>query len=146
MPQLEIAQAFIDEMVAHSGQDDPNECCGVLLGEAGRVVAIRRVTNAEASPFRYNMDTQEFFKVYKESEEKGWDMWGFYHSHTHSQAYPSQTDRNLAAWPGSYYLIVSLEDKETPVVRAYSITDDAVEEHEIHAVDGVSASRETGAS
>ena len=145
MAVLEIAQGYINGMIAHSRQEDPNECCGVLLGEGGQVVAIRRVTNSEASPFRYNMDTQEFFKVYKESEEKGWDMWGFYHSHTSSRAYPSQTDRNLAAWPGSYYLIVSLEDKEAPVVRAYSIADDTVEEHEIRAVDGLRAPQEAGA-
>jgi proteasome lid subunit RPN8/RPN11 len=131
---VEIGTSFIDEMIAHSRQDDPDECCGVLLSKNGKVVALRRVTNIEHSPYRYNMDPQEFFKVYKEAEEKGWDMWGFYHSHTHTQAYPSQTDRNLAAWTESYYLIVSLENKEKPVVRAFRIKDDQVEEHELRVV------------
>ena len=77
------------------------------------------------------MDPQEFFKVYQEAEEKGWDLWGFYHSHTHTQAYPSQTDRNLAAWSESYYLIVSLENQEKSVVRAFSIVDDEVTEEDL---------------
>ena len=135
MATLEITREFIDEMIAHARQDDPNECCGVLLGKDGHVVALRRVTNAEASPFRYNMDPREFYTVYKESEEQGWDMWGFYHSHTRTQAFPSQTDRNLAAWRDSYYLIVSLENKDAPVVRAFTITDDDVEEHELRVTE-----------
>ena len=132
---IEIARKFVDEMIAHSRQDDPDECCGVLLGENGRIVAIRRVTNVEHSPYRYNMDPNEFYQVYHEAEDKGWEMWGFYHSHTHTQAYPSQTDRNRAVesgWLDPYYLVVSLEDKENPVVRAFRITDDDVEEEELH--------------
>jgi len=131
---VELAQRFIDEMVSHARQDDPNECCGVLLSKDGKVVALRRVTNAEHSPYRYNMDPQEFYRAYQEAEKNKWDMWGFYHSHTHTQAYPSQTDRNLASWPDSYYLVVSLQDKAKPVVRAFRILNGNVEEHEIKLV------------
>ncbi len=135
MATLEITRQFVDEMIDHARQDAPNECCGVLLGQDGQVIAIRRVTNAEASPFRYNMDPREFYTIYKESEERSWEMWGFYHSHTHTQAFPSQTDRNLAAWQDSYYLIVSLENEAAPIIRAFSITDEDVEEHEIHVTE-----------
>jgi proteasome lid subunit RPN8/RPN11 len=138
---IELEKRFIDEMVAHSREDDPDECCGVLLAEGGAVTTLRRVTNTEHSPYRYNMDTQEFFKVYQESENNGWELWGFYHSHTHTQAYPSQTDRNLAAWSDSYYLIVSLEDKENPVVRAFSILDNEVTEQELTVTDGNDGNR-----
>lgn len=133
---IEVAKRFVDEMIAHAREDDPDECCGALLGENDTVVALRRVTNTEHSPYRYNMDPQEFFKVYQEAEEQGWGLWGFYHSHTHTQAYPSQTDRNLAAWSESYYLIVSLEDKEKPVVRAFSIVDDEVTEEDLVVTGG----------
>ena len=132
---IEIGRRFIDEMIAHSNEDDPDECCGVLLSAADKIVALRRVENTEHSPYRYNMHPQEFFKVYQEAEDNGWEMWGFYHSHTHTQAYPSQTDRNLAAWEDSYYLIVSLEDKERPHVRGFRILNDEVTEHEIHITD-----------
>ncbi|MBI4235912.1 MAG: M67 family metallopeptidase [Chloroflexi bacterium] len=131
-----LEQRFTDEIVAHARAEDPNECCGVLLGQDGRVVALRRVPNAEQSPYRYNMDPQEFYRVYKEAERNGWEMWGFYHSHTHTQAYPSQTDRNLASWPDSYYLIVSLADKAKPILRAFRILNGSVEEHDIRATSG----------
>ena len=133
---IELEQRFVDEMMAHSREDDPNECCGVLVAKDDAVIALRRVTNTEHSPYRYNMDPQEFFRVYQEAENNGWDLWGFYHSHTHTQAYPSQTDRNLAAWSDSYYLIVSLENKTDPVIRAFRIVDDEVTEHDWRVKDG----------
>ena len=117
--KISLEQRFLDEMIAHAREEEPNECCGVLAGKDGRVVRLYRVTNSEQNPYRYNMDPREFLRVYREIEDNGWEMTGLYHSHTHNQAYPSQTDRNLASWPDSYYLIVSLEDKERPVVRAF---------------------------
>ena len=56
---------------------------------------------------------------------------GIFHTHTHSEAYPSKTDRERALWPegtqasfpDSYYLIMSLSDREKPVLRAFTITD-----------------------
>ena len=51
-----------------------------------------------------------------------------YHSHTHTEAYPSATDIRLAAWPEAYYLIVSLENKADPVLRAFHIQDGEVTE------------------
>ena len=131
--KISLEQRFLDEMIAHAREEEPNECCGVLAGKDGRVVRLYRVTNSEQNPYRYNMDPREFLRVYREIEDNGWEMTGLYHSHTHSQAYPSQTDRNLASWPDSYYLIVSLEDKERPVVRAFIITDGAVDEQEVQA-------------
>ena len=141
---IELEQRFADEMIAHSREDAPDECCGVLLAADGAVIALRRVTNTEHSPYRYNMDPQEFFHVYQEAEENGWELWGFYHSHTHTQAYPSQTDRNLAAWSDSYYLIVSLEDSENPVIRAFSIADGEVTEHDLSVKNGGTAETSMG--
>ena len=57
-----------------------------------------------------------------------------YHSHTASEAYPSPTDVRLAFWPEAYYLLVSLADAASPVVRAFRILDGAVKEEEIAPV------------
>ena len=45
MASLKIPRQFVDEMIAHAQQDDPNECCGILIGENGAVISTRRVTN-----------------------------------------------------------------------------------------------------
>ncbi|MBI4329249.1 MAG: M67 family metallopeptidase [Chloroflexi bacterium] len=129
---ITLPRRFADEIIAHARGEEPNECCGVLAGRDGVVTKVYRVTNAEHSPYRYNMDSREFFQVMRDVEKSGWEMWGFYHSHTHTPAYPSQTDRNLASWPDSYYLILSLEDKQAPVLRAFRIINGGdVAEHPI---------------
>ncbi len=61
-------------------------------------------------------------------------MLAIYHSHTHTEAYPSPTDVSLAAWPEAYYLIVSLADEANPVLRAFRIQDGQVSEEELEVV------------
>ena len=123
-----LERKFADEIVSHAREEDPNECCGILAGRDGRVARLYRAVNAEASPYRYNVDPKDLLRIYKECEAQGWDFVAIYHSHTHTEAYPSATDVRLAAWPDSLYLIVSLADKANPVLRAFRIQDGAIRE------------------
>ncbi|MCH8206121.1 MAG: M67 family metallopeptidase [Chloroflexi bacterium] len=121
---LSIAKEFAEEMVAHAKREDPNECCGILAGKDGTVHHLYRITNTTLSPYRYLMDPQEFLNADKDSERNGWDFLAFYHSHTHGPAYPSPTDVRMAlesGWLDLYYVLVSLEDKEEPDLRAFHI-------------------------
>jgi len=137
---LEIEKQYVDQMVAHALEDNPDECCGILAGPNGKVVHLYRMTNTEHSPYRYNMDAKELFLTYREIEDKKWDLVAIYHSHTHSPAYPSTTDIRLATWPEAYYILVSLMDQydldEQPPpylrgIRAFKISDGHVMEEEI---------------
>jgi [CysO sulfur-carrier protein]-S-L-cysteine hydrolase len=121
---MRIAQALIDEMVAHAREDLPNECCGLVGGLDGEATEVIRVENAAASPLRYEMDPKEQYDAYTAIEGNGHELLAIYHSHTKSAAYPSQTDVNQAvAWPDQVYLIVSLEDAEAPDVKGYLLKD-----------------------
>ena len=134
-------KSYIDQMVAHALEDDPNECCGMLAGSGGIATKLYRMTNTAASPYRYNMDPLELLTGERERDDNGWELIVIYHSHTHSPAYPSDTDVRMATWPdgksiwpGTYYILVSLEDHDNPDVRAYSITDGVITEEEIRVV------------
>jgi len=128
-----LPRSFADEMVAHALAEDPNECCGIIAGIDGQAMKVYRITNAERSPFRYNMEPRELFHAYRDLEDRGWTILAFYHSHTHSEAYPSATDVRLALanWPEPYYLLVSLMDRRHPVIRAFTIAPDGVAEEEL---------------
>ena len=130
---LTLPQAFIDEMIAHALEDAPNECCGIIAGQDRRAVKLFRAQNSEASPYRYNVDPKELFRIYRECDENGWEFIVIYHSHTASEAYPSATDVRLAFWPETHYVLVSLIDRENPVVRAFRIEDGRVSEEELAA-------------
>ena len=130
---LALPRSFADEMIAHALEEDPNECCGMVAGKDGQAVKLYRITNAEYSPNRYNMDPRELYLAYREIEDSGWEILAIYHSHTHSEAYPSPTDVRmaLANWPDPFYVLVSLMDKQSPAIRAFTIAEDAITEHEL---------------
>ena len=131
---LYITRAFAEEMITHALKDDPNECCGILSGADGIVTNLYRITNTSASPFRYQMDPREQYQADLDSEKNGWEILAFYHSHTHSEAYPSPTDIRLAlesGWLNVTYVLESLEHRDSPEIRAFHITEsgEVVEEN-----------------
>ncbi len=125
---------FVQEMMAHAWAEAPNECCGILAGPPGEVTAHYRTANASASPVRYSIDPREVLRIAQEVDDKDWEMLAFYHSHTHTQAYPSATDIQLAFWPDSLYLILSLTDPQQPVIRGFYLRDGQVAEEELEIV------------
>ncbi|MCK9486654.1 MAG: M67 family metallopeptidase [Dehalococcoidia bacterium] len=127
-----ISQAIVDEMVAHAREDLPDEACGMLHARGGEVTAAHRIRNVAASPYRYEMDPLQMLKLERGREESGETLFAIYHSHVASKAYPSPTDVRMAffppgeldqepMFPGTYYILVSLEHEEADV-RAYLIT------------------------
>src|SRR4029453_4390511 len=132
---LSLPQSFIDEMVAHAQEDAPNECCGIIAGQNGPAAKLFRAKNAEASPYRYNVEPKDLFRIFRECEANGWSFLAIYHSHTASEAYPSPTDVRLASWPEARYVLVSLQDAEKPVVRAFRILDGSISEEEIEVAE-----------
>lgn len=124
---LRLPRTVFDELVAHAWSDFPYEVCGLLGLHADGRVDVLPVANAERSMRYYVMDSRELLRAMRriEDEELGLVI---YHSHTHTRAYPSETDVRLAAYPEALYAIVTLQDHDAPAVRAYTIRDGAVAE------------------
>ena len=136
---LRIERQFVDDMIAHSREAMPDECCGILAGSGGSVSKVYRMTNVEASPFRFSMDPLEIMNVDQEASELGWELAVIYHSHTHSEAYPSDTDVRIAGgtnelWPDVRYILVSLMEPENPSVRLFSIDHGDISEEQLEVV------------
>lgn len=129
---VELARRDRDAIVAHAQRDYPNECCGLLIGGAGRVQRVSPMANAEHSPVAYRVDPHDLLKAFLELDESGLELVGIYHSHTHSPAYPSPTDvRYAGGYPEAVHLIVSLADRDSPSLRAFRITDGQIAEEEV---------------
>ena len=120
------------ELVDHAIADLPNECCGMISGEAGVATGVHRAANSEGSPFMYVMDPREQLRIMDAIDEAGQDLLAIYHSHTRSAAYPSRTDVELAFFPDTLYLIVSIADRDTPEIRAFRLSRGAPEGEQIH--------------
>ena len=125
---MRIARHLLDQIVAHAQEEAPEECCGLVGGRDGAATTIYRARNEFASPTRYNVHPQDLIRIVNAIDGAGEELAGIYHSHTRSEAYPSQTDVNLAAnWPDPVYLICSLAGDE-PQVRGFEIRDGGIEE------------------
>jgi proteasome lid subunit RPN8/RPN11 len=127
---IEIPADIRDQMVEHAVAWLPNEACGLLAGRDGRVERFYPMANADHSGTTYRLDPKDQFQVFNEIEEKGWELAGIFHSHTHTEAYPSETDRQQAFYPDARYVLVSLADRSNPSLRAYTIVEGVVEEEE----------------
>ena len=118
---MRLARELAEQIVAHAHEAFPNECCGMIAGEGGRAVQVHPATNAEGSPFMYVMDPKEQLEIMDAIDEAGRDLLAVYHSHTRSAAYPSRTDVELAFFPNTLYVIVSIADDDNPDIRAFHI-------------------------
>ena len=120
-----LGRAHLDAIVAHAVEGRPNETCGILAGRGGRVEEVHRARNiAETPRVRFTMDPHDIAAISDEIEAAGRDLLGFYHSHTHTRAYPSPTD--VADWPARWYpdtlcFICSLMEEDRPLLLAYRI-------------------------
>lgn len=120
-----------EKIVLHCVREAPNEACGILAGRAGKVEKVYEMKNAEASPETFLMDPKEQLQVVKEMRALGLGMVAIYHSHVASEARPSSHDIELALYPDTSYLIVSLKDRKNPSLRSFNIVDGKVKEEKI---------------
>jgi [CysO sulfur-carrier protein]-S-L-cysteine hydrolase len=119
MDGVSLTEEQAREMIEHSEAGRPNEACGILAALDGSIVRVFPMVNAAGSPVRYSLEPKEQFSVYRAIDENGWELGGIFHSHTHTEAYPSPTDVRLASEEVPY-LIVSLAEPD-PVIRAFRI-------------------------
>jgi proteasome lid subunit RPN8/RPN11 len=121
-----------DELVAHCLAALPLEGCGLLVGDAasGRVERVAGTRNASASALVYLVDPAEHLAVDREAGTAGLDVIGAFHSHTHTDAWPSPTDVASAVDPSWHWVLVSLRLPD-PVIRSFEIAGGEVREERI---------------
>jgi [CysO sulfur-carrier protein]-S-L-cysteine hydrolase len=120
-----------DAMIATSIRALPDEGCGLLIGhDDGTVVDVVMSENVLHSAKVYEIDPKVMLRTYRRCDDEGLSVLGVFHSHTHSEAYPSPTDIRQAPDPSWHYVLVSLRDVPS-VVRSYRIVDGVVTEEDV---------------
>jgi len=119
----------VAELITHALEDDPNECCGLLLGTGDDADELHRMSNVNKKPIsRYTMQSGELLEAQEKAKNSDREFVAIYHSHTFTQGYPSLTDVKNAVKVSSIstrHVIVSLVEKTRPVVRAFAINGDS---------------------
>ena len=133
---LQMPKRAHDVMVAHCLVGMPDEACGLLSGnpDEGRVTRCHPTGNLAASAKLYTVDPKDHLRADRAAEAEGDAIIGVFHSHTHTEAYPSPTDVNQAPDPDWHYVIVSLRDT-SPMVHSYRIVGGTIEEEPVVLTD-----------
>ena len=134
---LQLTRRTWNEMVALAYDGLPNEACGLLAGPPGtdRCTRFYPCRNAAESARVYTIDPKDHLRADRDAEERGLEIIGVMHSHTHTDAYPSPTDVAQAPDPAWHYVIVSLR-AEAPTLRSYRIVDGTISEEVVSVVGG----------
>jgi proteasome lid subunit RPN8/RPN11 len=131
MAAVRIQKGVLEAIRCHAQAESPLECCGLLSGEAVLITRHHPMRNIVRSESRYEIDSLELFQFFRDLRVTHRKHLGIYHSHPHSEAYPSAIDIQQSFYPECAHFIVSLKDFGTPRVRAFRVVDQSVQELEI---------------
>ena len=132
---VHLAAHLVEAMVQQARAEDPNEACGLVIGdrpaaEGGRALRFEAVRNKASSPYRYEIDPDDLLRLTIATDDADQVFWAIVHSHVRSPAYPSPTDVGLAFYPDALYVVVSLAEDE-PALGAFRIVDGEIHRVEI---------------
>ena len=127
---LRFPSAAFAAMIGRAYDGYPLEACGLLVGSGSTVHRFVPCTNADASARVYSIPGVELLRAERAAEDDGLAVIGVFHSHTHSEPYPSPTDIGQAPDPNWHYVIVSLK-RDAPETRSYRIVGGAVTEEPV---------------
>ena len=111
-PTLRLSVTQHERILGHCYAGLPDEACGLLAGPVtgpldgreatGAVSEVYPAVNADASARTYTVDGRDYLRATRDAEARGDEIIGVWHSHTHTDPYPSPTDVRSAVdpmWP-----------------------------------------------
>jgi [CysO sulfur-carrier protein]-S-L-cysteine hydrolase len=134
---LRLARSAHLAIIGHLLEGMPDEACGLLAGPPGTASAVRfyPTGNAAASSRVYTVEPRDHLRADRDAEDRGLEILGVVHSHTHTEAYPSPTDVAQAPDPTWHYVIVSFRTGVASL-RSYRIVEGAAQEEPVTVVEG----------
>ncbi len=99
---------MLEELQRQTRHGVPLEICGLLLGKATRVTAVRQARNVARKAHRhFEIDPAVLIAAEREAKAGGPEIVGYYHSHPSGQVKPSETDAKNAAPDDRIWLILN---------------------------------------
>lgn len=132
---ITISKENYEKIINHARKELPDEACGLIAGKAdGAEKAIEKVyllTNTDHSNEHFSLDPKEQLEAVKDMRNLGYIPLGNWHSHPESPSRPSEEDKRLAYDKNASYLILSLMERENPVLNAFHIDGSEAEKEEL---------------
>lgn len=95
------------------------------------LIKVYLLTNTDHSNEHFSLDPKEQLEAVKDMRNLGCIPLGNWHSHPESPSRPSEEDKRLAYDKNASYLILSLMERENPVLNAFHIDGSEAEKEEL---------------
>ncbi len=123
---IKLTRSDYEKIFAHAEKELPDEACGLIAGTIeGDDKLIKKVyllTNTDHSNEHFSMDPKEQLAAIKDMRANGLVPLGNWHSHPESPSRPSEEDKRLAYDSKASYMILSLMNREEPVLNSFHIS------------------------
>lgn len=132
---IKLSKSDFEKILAHAESELPNEACSLIGGviEDG-VKIIKKVyllTNIDHSNEHFSLDPKEQLAAVKDMRAQGISPLGNWHSHPESPSRPSEEDKRLAYDSKASYMILSLMNRDEPVLNSFKINGSDAEKEEL---------------
>ena len=132
---IKLSKDDYEKILKHAEKELPNEACGLIAGEkVGNDKIIKKVyllTNIDHSNEHFSLDPKEQLTAVKDMRANRIVPLGNWHSHPESPSRPSDEDKRLAYDSTASYMILSLMDRENPVLNSFKIEGSNAEKEEL---------------
>ena len=132
---IKLSKADYNKIIAHAESELPNEACGLIAGnidgESKEIKKVYFLTNTDHSNEHFSLDPREQLAAVKDMRKNGLVPLGNWHSHPESPSGPSDEDKRLAYDSKASYMILSLMDRENPVLNSFRISSSQAEKEEL---------------
>ena len=124
--QITITKEDFDRIYAYALSQLPDEACGLVAGtdlEDGtrEIRKVYLLTNTDHTNEHFSIDPREQLRAVRDMRAQGLIPLGNWHSHPETPSRPSEEDKRLANDKKATYLILSLQERDKPVLNAFHI-------------------------
>ena len=121
-----IKRSDYDKILEYALSQRPDEACGLIAGKESEdgsrsIEKVYLLTNTDHTNEHFSIDPKEQLAAVKDMRAEGLVPLGNWHSHPESPSRPSEEDKRLANDSKATYMILSLEQEDTPVLNAFHI-------------------------
>ena len=122
---ITLKKADYEKILAHARASLPEEACGLIAGTEAdglkRIEEVYLLENTDHSKEHFTISPQAQLAAIKDMRAKGLLPLGNWHSHPESPSRPSEEDKRLFFDSKARYLILSLQDRDNPVLKAFIV-------------------------
>jgi len=123
---ITIKKSDYDKILQHATENLPEEACGLIAGKIDddgtkHIEEVYLLENTDHSNEHFNISPQDQLKAIKDMRTRGLSPLGNWHSHPESPSRPSEEDKRLFFDSKARYLILSLMERDSPVLNAFIV-------------------------